>query len=261
MTLVKRLKRVFGGGPAIPEAAAPWAEHERVFHAPPLTGELVAAIKLIAPNCRDYRPTEKYRALWEQYQNAASWAEYQALRPVLDPLPKPRRILEIGPGLGRSLVFFTKKLGWQDAEIHAFDGSGTTTKYTKLGPRFEDSFCGNLRLLDSVLRYNGLEHVVIHDANEGSLSALPGPFDFLYSFYSIGFHWSLEHFLDDLMRLLDEKGTAVFTIPPSFELPQQLAGVYWERVPLYPNASKANRRDELFLVRKKPFPEVLRPAV
>ena len=261
MTLVKRLKRVFGGRPAIPEAAAPWADHERVFRAPPLTEELLSAIKLIAPNCRDYRPTEKYRALWEQYQNAASWAEYQALKPILDRLPKPRKILEIGPGMGRSLVFFTKKLGWQDAEIHAYDGNGTTTKYTKLGPRFEDSFCGNLRLLDEVLRYNVVENVIIHDANETTLSALPGPFDFLYSFYSIGFHWSLEHFLDDLTRLLDEEGTAIFTIPPSFESPPQLAGLFYERVPLFPNAAKANRRDELLLLRKKPFPEALRPAV
>ena len=42
-------------------------------------------------------------------------------------------------------------------------------------------------------------------------------YDFIYSFYAIGFHWSLEHFLDDLLYILHDTSVAVFTIPNQFE--------------------------------------------
>ena len=129
---------------------------------------------------------------------------------------RPAKILEIGCGMGRSLVFFNKKLNWEGSEVHAYDGEGLTTKYTIQGPRFEDSFCGNIDLLRHVLDYNGIHNVTIFNAKNVQLAALPGPYDFLYSFYSIGFHWSLEHFLDDLLPLLHDESVAVFTVPKQF---------------------------------------------
>ena len=54
--------------------------------------------------------------------------------PSLSRIPTDARILEIGPGLGRSLVFFSKKLGWRGDQLHAYEGDGHTTRYTSLGP-------------------------------------------------------------------------------------------------------------------------------
>jgi hypothetical protein len=59
-------------------------------------------------------------------------------------MPQPGKILEIGPGLGRSLVFFSKKMGWETSEIHAYEGEGSTTKYTTLGPDLTILFGGIL---------------------------------------------------------------------------------------------------------------------
>ncbi|HKK16860.1 MAG TPA: hypothetical protein VJ981_09130, partial [Gammaproteobacteria bacterium] len=191
------------------------SEMETVFHAPPFTQELVQAIKLIAPHF-NLAPDESSRKFWEADQNAACWGELEALGPMFKAIKKPHRVLEIGPGMGRSLVFFTRKLGWENCELHAYEGTGTATKYRLMGPRFEDSFCGNLELLQQVLEYNGLKNVRIIDAYKHRLADLPGPYDFLYSFYSIGFHWSLEHFLDDILGLMNEESVAVFTIPPQF---------------------------------------------
>ena len=87
------------------------------------------------------------------------------------------RVLEIGPGLGRSLVFFSKKFGWQHCDLHAYEANGTTTKYTMTGPRFEDSFCGTISELRRVLDYNGIINVTIHDAKFVAMRDLPGPFD------------------------------------------------------------------------------------
>ncbi|HEV8716384.1 MAG TPA: hypothetical protein VGX03_26630 [Candidatus Binatia bacterium] len=199
----------------VPELNERLAGMERVFRAPPFTKELVTAIKLIAPHF-DFTTNEQDREIWEADQNGTCWGEYQALAPLFRVMPLPARILEIGPGLGRSLVFFSKKLGWEGCEIHTYEGEGSTTKYTLLGPRFADSFCGNMRMLKYVLAYNGIRNVTVFNARDTRLPELPRPYDFLYSFYGIGFHWSLEYFLEDILSLLHDEAIAVFTVPKRF---------------------------------------------
>lgn len=213
--IVRRVRRAFGLSPARqldPRLAA----MEHVFLAPPLTAKLAAAIRLISPQF-PVRPTESDRIFWETDQNGACWGEYEALAPLFRDLPPPAKVLEIGPGLGRSLVFFSKKLPWQAAQLHAYDGDGTRTRYTIQGPRFTDSFCGNLTQLRSVLDYNAVPNVTLFNAHQTLLASLPGPYDLLYSFYSVGFHWALEHFLADLLPLLGPRSVALFTVPQSFK--------------------------------------------
>lgn len=191
------------------------ANMERVFRAPELTSELIAAIRLISPHC-DLKLGEKFRSVWEADQNGACWGEYEALAPVLAAIPKPRKVLEIGPGMGRSLVFFSKVLGWEKSEIHAYEGTGNTTKYTINGPRFQDSYCGSIPTLRSLLEFNGVGNVTIFDTKDKTLADMPGPYDLIYSFYCIGFHWALEHFFDDLHHLMHDKTIAIFTLAEEF---------------------------------------------
>jgi hypothetical protein len=214
--VARKIRRVLGIK-QLPELDKRLAQMERIFHAPPLTPELIAAIKLISPHC-DLAASERHRLVWEADQNGACWGEYEALEPFLSRIPTDAKILEIGPGMGRSLVFFTKKLGWRGNQLYAYEGNGHTTKYSMLGPRFEDSFCGNIAMLRHVLDFNGVGGVTIFDAANTNLPGLPGrPYGLVYSFYSIGFHWSLEYFLDDLLPLLDDRGTAIFTTSGDFE--------------------------------------------
>ena len=212
---VRRIKRAICG-PSQLKLDSGLAKLERVFRSPPMTPELVRAIRLIAPHF-DFQPDEASRDFWEAEQNGACWAEYECLRDILSKLPKPMRVLEIGPGLGRSLVFFSKKCGWQDCELHAYEADGKKTKYTINGPRFEDSFCGTISELRRVLDHNAVTNVTIHDAKSVPMKDLPRPFDFLYGFYTIGFHWSLEHFFDEVLTLIGKTGIAVFTVPNDFK--------------------------------------------
>lgn len=205
-------------GRPLPKVNPRFANLERVFRWPPMTQELVRAVVLLAPHLEffDFGPNETSRDFQESEQNAACWAEYECLKDTFLALPKPMRVLEIGPGLGRSLVFFSKKFGWQDTDLHTYEADGKTTKYTLLGPRFEDSFCGTISELRRVLDYNGITNVTIHDAKFVAMKDLPKPFDLLYGFYTIGYHWSLEHFLDEVLALIGKTGIAVFTVPQGF---------------------------------------------
>jgi len=81
---------------------------EQLFLAPPFTEEVVGAIRLISTRL-PLKADEDSRLLWQRESNAASEAEYDALLPLLQHVEQPKRVLEIGPGFGRSVVFFRKK--------------------------------------------------------------------------------------------------------------------------------------------------------
>jgi hypothetical protein len=198
-----------------PELDARLASMEILFRSPTFTPELVAAIRRTGRHLI-YTPDEACREHWERDQNGSCWGEYTALAPLLDALPKPRRVLELGPGLGRSVVFFVKKCGWSESDIHVYDGTGTPIEYGILGPRTTDSFCGDLPILNDILAYNNVRNVTVFNASRFTLLDLPGNYDFIYSFYSVGFHWALEYFIDDVNALMAPHSVAVFTVPPVF---------------------------------------------
>ena len=195
---------------------------EQLFHAPPFTAGIADSLQLISTRL-SLKPDEASRRLLEREANAASQNEYSALEPVLRQIPRVQRALEIGPGFGRSVVFFDKKQVWdRSAEIHLYDTNGSQTKYKQKyydhPPKWPDtsSFCGNLELLRTILEYNGVKNYRVLDASEMPLAALPGPYDLIYGFYSIGYHWSLEFYLDDLQPLLHSKTLFVCTLNKHF---------------------------------------------
>jgi hypothetical protein len=223
--LARRLRRRARGNQQsrpFPEMTAALLDRPRVLRAPPFTPELVSAIQLISPHL-PLVPDEHSRRAWEAAQNGSCWGELDALRPIFAALPRPGRVLEIGPGLGRSAVFFTKQLGWHDTAFDLLEANGDETHYTILGPRLEHSFCGSIQALERVLAFNGLTNCRVIDAARPGcrLGDLTGPYDLIYSFYAIGFHWGLEHFLDDILALMREGTLAIFTIAEGFsEFPE-----------------------------------------
>ena len=211
--LVSGFRKKLKLGHSLQELDPYLAGKKLIFEGPPLTPELVGAIKLISPQFH-LRPDERSRRFWELNQNGLCWGEYEALEPFLESLATPSRVLDIGPGMGRSVVFFKKIRGWEAVPFHLYESAGSSTRYTKAGPRFEDSFCGNLEVLQAVLRHNEIDHVEIFDAAEmgAQLAQLPGPYDFIYSFFAVGFHWAIDHFLDELLRLMHDRSIGAFTL-------------------------------------------------
>ena len=217
-SLATEIRKQLKLGHSLTELDPYLAEKELVFTAPPFTPELVRAIKLISPQFH-LRPDEKSRRFWELNQNGLCWGEYEALEPFLARLGEPiSKVLDVGPGLGRSAIFFKRKAA-PEAVFHLYEGAGSTTKYTRAGPRFDDSFCGSLDVLEQLLRFHEIEDFEIFDARDmdASLAGLPGPYDFIYSFFAIGFHWSIEHFLDEILDLMHDHSIGAFTLHDQFE--------------------------------------------
>jgi hypothetical protein len=196
------------------------AREDVVFEAPPLDDDLVRTIRALAPHT-DLSPDEESRKRWELDQNASCFGELEALGPLLGGIPTPRRVLELGPGLGRSAVFFSRKLGWRETEWHFYDATGDDrpVPYTTLGPRSRHSFYGDLANLERCLRFNGLTNYRLFDAKKVDFTkeTLPGPYDVVFSLFAIGFHWSLRHFLDDVLGVMGQNAVAFFTVPNDFE--------------------------------------------
>ncbi|MDH3402466.1 MAG: hypothetical protein OES32_11850 [Acidobacteriota bacterium] len=220
------LAKRFGLGHRVDELSAALAGKELYFRSPPLDDDLIRAVKAITPQF-SLRADETSRRVWELSQNGSSWAEYEALSPVLDDLEEPERILEIGPGMGRSVVFLSKRLGWTKARFDLYESDGVARKYPIGAPRSESSFCGDLKQLRRVLDYNGVGNYRLFDAAalDFRLDRLPGPYDLVYSFYGVGFHWSLADFWTEVRGLMAPGGLAAFTIHHSFEEFAELARV------------------------------------
>jgi len=208
----------WGLGHRVEELSSALVGKELYFRAPPLDPDLIRAVKAITPQF-SLRVDEPSRRVWELSQNGSSWAEYEALAPLLDPMPEPERVLEIGPGMGRSVVFLSRHLGWQDAVFDLYESDGKARKYPLNAPRTEDSFCGDLGQLRRVLDFNRVKNYRLIDAAETKfrLDSLTGPYDLIYSFYGVGFHWSLADFWDEIRGLLAPSGVAIFTVHHSFE--------------------------------------------
>ncbi len=220
------------------------AAKEIIFNAPPLTKEMVKAINLISPQYV-LQLDEESRIFWENEQNACCWGEYDVFYEYLLKIPKPEKCLEIGPGMGRSTVFFIKKLNLTETEFHLYESSGTKTKYTIDGPRFTDSFCGTIEILKEILKYNDVQNYKIFKSEDLNyrLDNLSGPYDVIYCLYGIGFHWGLEYFIDEIFTLMHESTLAFFLVCDNFKPFAKLKNINYkivEYVAAYP-ANKINR--------------------
>ncbi len=190
---------------------------EVVVRIPPLDENLVNAIRLIGPHFL-IKSNEASRLFFEKDQNLTCCAEFLVLKQQLKAISHPQKVLELGPGFGRSAIFFQKTLGWTETMFSLYEATGLHAKYSVLGAREKDTFCGNIPILEQVLAYNGLTRYQIHDAKayDYSLSKLPGPYDLIYSFYAVGFHWSLEYFIDEILSLMRKGAFGFFTVPDTF---------------------------------------------
>lgn len=200
-------------------------EPEIIVRTPPIDAELAAAITLIAPYFPSI-PPDRRQGEYEREQNGSCWVEDAALGPLLTTMPPPRRVLDIGAGLGRAAVFFSRRY-FPEAHFDLFDATGHDTKYDLMGDRNKDSFCGNLAMLRRCLEFNDVRNFSIIDADTtgGHIDVHSKKFDFIYSFYSVGYHWSIDHWLDEILAVCHDGTLCAFSVPSQYEPSPRVASL------------------------------------
>lgn len=122
--------------------------------------------------------------------------EYIHLKPYLIDL-KPKKVLDIGCGIGRSSVFFKNFFGWEDTIFYLAD-------FNELVYCADKNFvpCGkhsnaepipynNLSITEEFCKNNNLTNFELIDISKDKMENLQD-INLVYSFHCIGYHWDLE---------------------------------------------------------------------
>lgn len=166
----------------------------------------------------EYQLPERYRQLAE-YQVAGSGIEPEAYRrqsewefdAVGPHLPRPRRVLDLGCGLGRSTVYLNACLRDPDVEYVLADTSASTDRTPIAGWNPGEDFYNDLEWTEEFVRLNGVGRFRTFDLRRDDWSSL-GKVDLVMSFLAVGFHFPIEGVLDRLLQVATPDSTMVFGV-------------------------------------------------
>jgi len=140
------------------------------------------------------------------YFEKLSNSEYNAIKNCID---NPRRILDLGCGLGRMSVFLNSKLK-NKAKYFLADSSQEVEK-VKYGWNPKPAFYNDLSLTKTFCEMNNLSNFQIIDLKYGNLLDLKD-IDLVMSFMSVGFHYPIEDYLEDLLKITSSDCIMIFGI-------------------------------------------------
>ena len=185
-------------------------KHSSNFDSPKIDKKMLKAITSISPHIKLEPYNEQDRLFWVNDQNKSCDGEYEVLKKHIHKF-NIRKTLEIGPGMGRSIVFFSKL--FPNSRIWSYEGDGDQKKYSINGKRTNNSFCGNIEILKKIIKFNEIQNHETINEKSCSLKEISNSFDFIYSFYAVGYHWDLSEFWEDIVTLMNPISIAAFTVP------------------------------------------------
>jgi len=149
----------------------------------------------------------------EQYTKLSE-IEYEVISQYIDPYPK--RILELGCGLGRMSIFLNKKHP-SNSKYHLADMSCITPTPTKSSRYGWDpgTWYNDLELTKEFCEINGLVNFEIIDLATGSITLLRD-IDFIFSVMSVGFHYPIEQYMDILKLVAKPDALIIFGVRKGF---------------------------------------------
>jgi SAM-dependent methyltransferase len=135
--------------------------------------------------------------------------ELNSFKDIVDVI-NPRKILDIGSGIGRASVFLFKKFGWIESEFLLLDGDYGDKQLD--GIRSDDGeFYNSFEATNEYCRINGMNSFRCIDASTDDIKK-EIDIDLVYSFLSIGFHWSITLYLDRIYNSLSKGCILIFGI-------------------------------------------------
>jgi len=144
-----------------------------------------------------------------EFYRAQSQAEFDAIRPYID---APKRILELGCGLGRMSVFLNHHLTCNPHFILAdADALPPDPDNVKVGWDPGEVYYNDLGMTAEFARAHGLTDFETFDIRTRQYAELE-PVDLIMSFLSVGFHYPIEHCIDQLMQIIKPNGIMLFGV-------------------------------------------------
>jgi len=124
----------------------------------------------------------------------------------------PQNCLELGAGIGRMSVYFNKRYAWPDAHFTLQDGDSGTEQYSGVRDSNDAEYYNSFAATADFCHANDMSSFNIIN----KISHIDRDIDFCYSFASIGFHWHINLYLDQLVAVLSDNAKLMFEIRAPF---------------------------------------------
>ena len=143
------------------------------------------------------------------YYEELSQIQFDAIKKYIK---NPKKILDLGCGLGRMSVYLNWMLKDPEIEYILADGSCNNVPIKqKYGWNPSGEFYNDLQLTEEFVKINGLSNYRILDLGDNSLHLLED-IDIVMSLLSVGFHYPIEPYLEDLISIASNTSTFIFGV-------------------------------------------------
>jgi len=143
------------------------------------------------------------------YYEQLSQIQFDAIKKHID---NPKKILDLGCGLGRMSIYLNYMLKNPDIEYILADGScGDIPVKQKYGWNPAGGFYNDLQLTEEFVKANGVYNYSILDLSKETICSLKDV-DMVMSFLSVGFHYPIEPYLKDLIKIANNDAIFVFGV-------------------------------------------------
>lgn len=137
-------------------------------------------------------------------------AEIEGIEKYLKNL-NPKVVLDVGSGIGQASVFFFKYFNWTDSLFVLADGDSGEKQLSGMRTGKAD-FYNSLRVTESFCKENGISNFRTFNLEKFGWKELGCKPDLVYSFLALGFHWSINPFLEEIHSLLNDKCLLIFEL-------------------------------------------------
>lgn len=167
-------------------------------------------------------------------------------------LNNPKRILELGCGLGRMSIYLNHKLNDHNAFFILADSTVEENK-PRYGWNHGQDFYNDLNLTSKFCRHHGMDNFETFDILNNDLSSLKD-IDLVMSFLAVGFHNKIEDVITTLMKIANSNCMMIFGVRRGRYTPNDFKE-YFKNVIIIENtdliSGKRTKEDILIMTEKK----------
>jgi len=159
------------------------------------------------------KSSEKYIALQcnSKLSDYTECPELAQLHKLLS-TKQPKRVLELGAGLGRGSVYLKNRYSWDETEFFLADGNSGTQQIAGIHYQLEPGFYNSMLSTCDFCLANGIAEDKLYLVDLENTEIPNVQFDFCFSIKAIGFHWPINEYLNTLQSKIAKGGILAFEL-------------------------------------------------